>query len=157
MNAGGVEPQVIPQGRSRLPGRLIVAVLSALVLFVTASRLMPAIRAGLHEGTRGFWVATGQHCERSACTWNGQFTLPDGRVVLSSAQYSGQLPAGIHAGTHLAALFPGGSALVYPASGSDAWISLLFGLVLAVIGLYWSSHRFVANYLRNRANSLETL
>jgi len=151
MNGGSADARIIPQGRSRLPGRLIVGVVSALVLFVTATRLAPAIRAGRREGTHGFWVATGQHCARSACTWNGQFKSPNGHVVLSSAQYAGQLPAGIHAGTSVAALFPGGSALVYPASGSDAWISLLFGLVLAAIGLYWSCHRLVANYFRNRA------
>jgi len=151
MNGGSADARIIPQGRSRLPGRLIVGVVSALVLFVTATRLGPAIRAGRREGAHGFWVATGQHCARSACTWNGQFKLPSGHVVLSSAQYAGQLPAGIHAGTSVAALFPGGSALVYPASGSDAWISLLLGLVLAAIGLYWSCHRFVANYFRDRA------
>jgi hypothetical protein len=152
MNGGSADTRIIPQGRSRLPGRLILGVLSALLLFLTATQLPPAIRAGLREGTHGRWVATGQHCVRSACAWKGQFKLPNGHVVLSSAQYAGQLPTGIHAGTSLAALFPGGSALVYPPSGSDAWISLLVGLVLAAIGLYWSSHRFVANYLRNRAN-----
>jgi hypothetical protein len=150
MNGGSADARIIPQGRSRLPGRLIVGVLSALVLYVTATRLTSAIRAGLREGTHGYWVATGKHCARSVCVWNGQFKS-NGHVVLSSVQYAGQLPAGVHAGTSLAALFPGGSALVYPASGSDAWISVLIGLVLAVIGLYWSSHRFVANYFRDRA------
>jgi len=154
MNGGSADARIIPQGRSRLPGRLIVGVVSALVLYVTATRLMPAIRAGLREGTHGNWIATGKHCARSAaCVWTGQFKAPNGHVVLSSAQYAGQLPTGVHAGTSLAALFPGGSALVYPPSGSDAWISVLIGLVLAVIGLYWSSHRFVANYFRDRANA----
>jgi len=150
MNAGGVEPQVIPQARSRLPGRLIIGVVSALMLFVTATHLMPAIRAGLRDGSHGHWVATAKHCARSICSWSGRFVSPDGHVLLSSAQYAGRLPAGVHAGTSVTGLYPGGS-LVYPPTGSDEWISLLVLLILAVGGLYWSSHRLVAKYFRDRA------
>ena len=151
MNPGGVEPQVIPQGRSRLPGRLIIGVVSALILFVTATHLSPAIRAGLHDGSHGHWVATGKHCARSVCTWTGRFVSPNGHVLLSSAQYAGRLPTGIHAGTSVAGLYPGGSGLVYPPTGSDEWISLLVLLILAVAGLYWSSRPVVAKYFRDRA------
>jgi hypothetical protein len=151
MNAGGVEPQVIPQARSRLPGRLIIGVVSALMLFVTATHLMPAIRAGLRDGSRGHWVATAKHCSRSICNWSGRFVSPNGHVLLTSAQYAGRLPAGVHAGTSIAGLYPGGSELVYPTTGSDEWISLLVLLILAVGGLYWSSHRLVAKYFRDRA------
>jgi hypothetical protein len=150
MNAGGVEPQVVPQVRSRLPGRLIIGVVSALMLFVTATHLMPAIRAGLRDGTHGYWVATTKRCSRSVCSWIGRFESPKGHVLLSSAQYAGRLPAGVHAGTSVAGLLPGGS-LVYPPTGSDEWISLLVLLILAVGGLYWSSHRLVAKYFRDRA------
>ena len=153
MNGGSAGAEAVPQGRNRLLARLIVGVLSALLLFVTATHLEPAIRAGLRDGTHGHWVATTKHCVRSACTWIGRFVSPNGHVLLSSAQYAGRLPAGIHAGTSLAALFPGGSGLVYPPSGSDAWISLLVVLALAVIGLYWSTHRLVANYFRDRAQT----
>jgi hypothetical protein len=151
MNAGGVEPQVIPQARSRLPGRLIIGVVSALMLFVTATHLLPAIRAGLRDGSHGHWVATAKHCARSVCSWSGRFVSPNGHVLLSSAQYAGRLPNGVHAGTSVAGLYPGGSGLVYPATGSDEWISLLVLLILAVAGLYWSSHRLVAKYIRDRA------
>ena len=154
MNGGSPDARVvIPQGRSRMPARLTVGVLSALLLFVTASHLEPAIRAGRREGTHGYWVATAKHCVRSACTWNGKFASQNGHVLLSSAHYAGRLPAGVHAGTRIAALFPGGSGLVYPPSGSDGWISLLAGLILAVIGLCWSSYRLVAKYLRDRASA----
>jgi len=154
MNGGSADARVaIPQGRSRLPARLIVGVLSALLLFVTATHLGPAIRAGRREGTHGYWVATAKHCVQSACSWNGHFVSQNGHVLLSSAQYAGRLPANIHAGTRIAALFPGGSGLVYPPSGSDGWISLLVGLVLAVIGLCWSGYRLVAKYLRERASA----
>jgi hypothetical protein len=151
MNAGGVEPQVIPQGRSRLPARPVIGILSALLLFVTATHIVPAIRAGLRDGTEGHWVATAKHCARSVCTWSGRFVSPNGHVVLSSAQYAGRLPVGVHNGTSVAGLYPGGSGLVYPPTGSDEWISLLVLLILAAAGLYWSSHRLVAKYLRDRA------
>ena len=152
MNGGSTGARVIPQGRSRMPARLVVGVLSAFLLFATVTHLEPAIRAGMREGTHGYWVATAKHCARSACTWSGRFVSPNGHVLLSPAQYAGRLPAGVHTGTHIAALFPGGSGLVYPPSGSDGWISLLIGLALGVIGLYWSSHRLVAKYFRDRAH-----
>jgi hypothetical protein len=153
MNGGDADARVTPQGRSRLPARPVVGILSALLLFVTATHLLPAIRAGLHDGIHGDWVATTERCSRSVCTWSGRFVSPNGHVLLSSAQYAGQLPAGVHAGTSIAGLFPGGSGLVYPLTGSDEWISLLVLLTLAVIGLYWSSHRLVAKYLRDRATA----
>lgn len=154
MSGGSLDARAgVPQGRSRLPARLIVGVLSAGLLFVTATHLGPAIRAGRREGTHGYWVATAQHCVRSACSWNGQFVSQNGHVLLSSAQYAGRLPLAIHAGTHIAALFPGGSGLVYPPSGSDGWISLLIGLLLAVLGLCWSGYRVVRKHLRDRANA----
>jgi hypothetical protein len=139
--------------RSRMPGRLVVAGLSAVLLVTIASRLMPAIRAGLHDGTRGFWVATAKSCAQSACTWTGKFVTHGGHVLLSSAQYDGRLPAGIHVGTSVGGLFTGGSAVVFPATGSDLWIWLLVALVVSALGLYWSSHRLVRNYFRQRRST----
>ncbi len=150
MSGGNTGTQVIPQGRSRLPGRAIVGIVGALLLVEAATHLPAAIRAGLRHGTRGYWVATAKRCVRSACTWSGRFESPKGHVVLSSSQYIGRIPVGAHAGTSLPALFPGGSGLVFPPTGSDLWISLLVMLVLAVLGLYWSSHRLVAKYFRER-------
>jgi hypothetical protein len=133
-----------------MPARLVVGVVSGLLVFEAVAHLASAIRAGLHDGTRGYWIATAKRCVRSACSWNGRFVSPHGHVLLSSAQYVGRLPVGVHAGTSVAALFPGGSAVVYPPTGSDEWISLLVMLGLGVFGLYWSSHRVVANYIRQR-------
>ena len=138
----------VPRPRSRMPGRLVVGGLSAVLLVAIGDRLVPAIRAGLHDGTRGFWVATTERCARSACTWNGKFVTDGGHVVLSSAQFYGRLPTGIRPGSSVAGLFTGGSGVVYPATGSDLWMSLLAALVVAALGLYWSSHRLVRNYLR---------
>ena len=135
-----------------MPGRLVVGGLSALLLVATATGLPPAIRAGLHHGTRGFWVATVKNCAQSACTWNGKFVTAGGHVVLSAAQFDGRLPAGIRVGTSVAGLFTGGSA-VFPATGSDLWIWLLVALVVAALGLYWSSHRLVRNYFRQRRSA----
>jgi hypothetical protein len=150
MSAGSTGTQVIPQGRSRLPGRAIVGIVAALLLVEAATHLPAAIRAGLRHGTRGYWVATAKRCERSACTWSGRFESPKGHVVLSSAQYVGRIPVEAHAGTSLPALFPGGSGLVFPPTGSDLWISLLVTFVLAAAGLYWASRPLVAKYLRQR-------
>jgi hypothetical protein len=136
-----------------MPGRLVVGGLSAVLLVAIGDRLVPAIRAGLHDGTRGFWVATTERCARSACTWNGKFVTPSGHVVLSSARFYGRLPVGTHAGSSVAGLFTGGSAIVFPATGSDLWMSLLAALVVAALGLYWSSHRLVRNYIRQHRST----
>jgi hypothetical protein len=150
LRSRSADPSSLARPRSRMPGRLVVAGLSAVLLIAIGDRLVPAIRAGLHDGTRGFWIATTKRCARSACTWNGKFVTPSGHVVLSSAQFYGRLPTGVRPGSSVAGLFTGGSAIVFPASGSDLWISLLAALVLAALGLYWSSHRWVKSYLRQR-------
>jgi uncharacterized membrane protein YfcA len=118
------------------------------LLVVIGDQLVPAIRAGLHDGTRGFWVATTERCARSACTWSGKFVTASGHVMVSPAQYYGRLPTGIRPGSSVAGLFTGGSGVVFPATGSDLWVSLLAALVVAALGLYWSSHRLVKNYIR---------
>ncbi len=141
-----------PRQRSRLPLKLIVGILSAILLVSSAIHIGPAVRAGLHDGTRGTWVATTKSCHRSACVWNGKFVDPGGHVLVTSAQYAGHIPTGIHAGTAVPALFTGGSGLVYPVTGSDLWIELLIALLVSLLGLYWSSHKWVAEYLRERRN-----
>jgi hypothetical protein len=138
-----------------MPGRLVVGALSAVLLVAIGDRLVPAIRAGLHDGTRGFWVATTERCARSACAWNGKFVTASGHVMLSSAQFYGRLPTGIRPGSSVAGLFTGGSGVVYPATGSDLWMSLLAALAVAALGLYWSSHRLVRNYLRQRRSAAD--
>ena len=129
--------------------RIVVGVLGLLLLIGSAAHLVPAVRAALHDGTRGYWVATARTCSRDACSWKGKFALPSGHVQLASAQYSGGLPTGIHAGTRIPALFTG-SGLVFPVTGSDLWISLVVGIVVGLLGLYWASHKWVAGYLRQR-------
>jgi hypothetical protein len=140
----------VPAGRGRLPIKLIVGVLSAILLVSSAIHIVPAVRAGLGDGTRGTWVATTKSCHRSACIWDGKFVVPGGHVLLTSTQYAGHMPLGIHVGTAVPALFTGGSGLVFPVTGSDLWIELLIALVLSALGLYWASHRWVAEYVRER-------
>lgn len=149
MRSGGGTTQL--RGRSRLPMRLIVGVLAALVLVGTATHIGPAFRAGMHDGTRGTWVATSRACVRNACTWQGKFVTPGGHVLVTSAQYSGGLPTGTHVGTSVAGLDPGGG-LIFPASGSDLWISLLIALVFSLLGLYWACRPLISSYLRQRAD-----
>lgn len=132
--------------------RIVVAGLAAILLFGSITHIAPAVRAGLHEGTRGYWVVTGRTCSRKACFWTGKFVLPSGHVQVASAQYSGQIPAGIHAGTRIPALYTG-SNLLFPTTGSDLWISLLVAIVVALLGLYWATHRWIAGYFRQRADT----
>jgi hypothetical protein len=140
--------------RGRLPLKPIVAVVSLILLVATAIHILPAIRAGLHDGTRGAWVATAEACRRSACVWSGKFVAPGGHVLVTSAQYAGLMPKGIHAGTSVPALFTGGS-LVFPVTGSDLWIELVIGLLVSLLGLYWASHTWVTSYLRERRNTVQ--
>jgi hypothetical protein len=146
------------RARSRVPMRFAVGALSALLVVGTALHIWPAIRAGLHDGTRGAWVATSSECsKRAGCLWHGKFVLSSGRVLIASAQYAGRFPAGLHAGTSLPAIYPGGSGLVFPASGSDLWMSLLAGLIVGLLGLYWASHRWVAGFIRERRSGATVL
>jgi hypothetical protein len=132
--------------------RIVVAVLTLILLFGSLTHIAPAVRAGLHEGTRGSWVVTGRTCSRKACEWTGKFVLPNGHVQVASVQYDGAIPAGIHAGTKIPALYPGGG-LAFPITGSDLWISLLVAIVVALLGLYWATHKWVAGYFRHRADT----
>jgi hypothetical protein len=132
--------------------RIVVAALALLLLFGSLTHLGPAIRAGLHEGSRGYWVVTGRTCNRKACVWTGKFVLPSGHVQVASIQYEGTLPASIHAGMRIPVLYPGGG-LVFPTTGSDLWISLVVAIVVGLLGLYWASHRWVASYLRQRKDT----
>jgi hypothetical protein len=132
--------------------RIVIAVLGLVLVVEAAVHLVPAVRAGLREGTRGFWVVTGRTCSRSVCSWTGKFVLPNGHLLLARAQYGGTFPSVMHTGTRIPALAPGGS-LVFPVTGSDLWISLLVGLAVGLLGLYWATHRWVADYLRKRADT----
>jgi len=138
------------RGRSRVPIRLAVGILAALLLVGTVTHIGPAFRAGMHEGTRGSWIATSAQCSKvRGCIWQGKFVSSTGHVLLTKAQYAGQMPAHLRVGAALPAIDPGGS-LVFPASGSDLWISLLVGLIVGAGALYWASHRWVAGYFQQR-------
>jgi hypothetical protein len=149
------DPDQPHRPRARLPLKLIVGVVSAGLLVSTALHIVPAMRAGMHDGTRGRWVATTQTCHRSACIWNGKFVTPGGHVLMASAHYAGQLPVSTQAGTSVPALFTGGSGLVFPAAGSDLWVELLIGLLVSILGLYWASQKLVANYIRERRKTVQ--
>jgi hypothetical protein len=140
--------------RGRLPMRIVVGVVSAILLVATATHIVPAVRAGLRDGTHGAWVATGKVCHGAACIWNGKFVATGGHVLVTNAQYAGRMPTGIHAGTSVPALFTGGG-LVFPVTGSDLWIELAIGMLVSILGLYWASNRWLATYLRERRNTVQ--
>jgi hypothetical protein len=135
------------RARGRVPIRFMVGTLGVLLALGSGVHIWPAIRAGLHDGTRGSWVATARTCVRSACTWRGTF-VSHGHVLMTSVQYAGQVHGALHAGTTLPALYTGGSGLVFPAAGSDLWVSMLVGLLLGLAGLFWAVHRWVARFIR---------
>ncbi|MBO0832958.1 MAG: hypothetical protein J2P29_13415 [Actinobacteria bacterium] len=150
---GEVPPQPgRPDGRSSASmARILVAGLALLLLLTLGTHLAPAIRAGLHDGVHGYWVATEKTCGKNkACIWTGKFVLPSGHVQIARTLYNGPLPATVHAGTRVAALDTGGSGPVFPASGSDVWISMLVGTVVALLALIWAGQPWLAGYLRRR-------
>lgn len=133
--------------RRRLPLKLIVGVVSAFLLVSAGLDVVPAVRAGLHDGTRGTWVATTRTCHGSACVWTGKFVTPGGHVLVASAHYADPIPVGTSAGTSVPALYTGDSSLVFPTAGSDLWIELVIALLASILGLYWASHAWVAERL----------
>jgi hypothetical protein len=144
-----------PRGRSRIPTRALVGIVAALMLLGSAAHLSSAIKAGRHEGTRGTWVATGKECSHvGGCVWRGKFVLPGGHVELTNASYIGAIPHVIHVGTAVAGLYPGGSALVFPLSGSTLWVSMLIGAIVGALGLVWACYRPARNYLEHRRNAV---
>jgi hypothetical protein len=138
------------RARSRVPLRVVIGILAGILFIGTAVHIGPAIKAGMRDGTRGTWVATSGHCGKTACVWNGKFVLPDGQVRAASAQFAGQLPANLHVGTALPALDTGEKGLVFPASGSDLWISLLVALLVSAVALFWAGRRPLLDYLSQR-------
>lgn len=150
LQLGGLMGSSNPQSRGprgRLPIKLIVGIVSAFLLVTSVPHLAPAVRAGLHDGTRGTWVATTKTCHKSACMWTGNFVTPGGHVAVASTHYAGPIPAGTRAGYSIPALFTGGSGVVFPITGSDLWIELVIALLASVIGLYWATHAWVAERL----------
>jgi uncharacterized membrane protein YfcA len=117
--------------------------------------IVPAVRAGFHDGTRGSWIAAARVCHRSACTWSGKFVAPGGHVLATAAQYVGALPRAVQAGTSIPALFTGSASQVFPVTGSDLWVEMAIALLVSALGLYWSTHKWVGNYLREHRNTAD--
>ena len=134
--------------------RFVAGALGLILLLGSAVHVAPAIRAGLHDGIRGSWVATSQRCSKTACIWSGKFVLPGGQVKIASAQYGGRLPLAIHAGSRVPALDTGQAGLVYSANGSDLWISLIIAMAVGALALFWAVRRPLRDYLRRRRETV---
>ena len=101
--------------------------------------MLPGLRAARGEGVRGEWTA--QQCmgSNANCIWHGPFKLPDGRVLMASAMYTGNETA-VHAGWTTPALDTGSADEVYPLHGSQRWVHDLLGFIggaLAIAALLW--------------------
>ena len=152
--AGDAEPAGARTARNRIPMRFVTGALGLILLLGSAVHVAPAIRAGLHDGIRGTWVASSQRCSKTACIWSGKFVLPGGQVKIASAQYSGRLPLSIHAGSRVPALDTGQAGLVYSANGSDLWISLIIAMAVGALALFWAVRRPLRDYLQRRRETV---
>ena len=95
-----------------------------------------AFRAADGAGTPGFFIPRSQICDKSECTWYGDFRLPDGRVARTNVTISDTSSGNLKAGTPVAATdvgdddtSNGGSGAVFPAHDPGAWSSTVTGLV----------------------------
>jgi hypothetical protein len=110
--------------------------IAAMAIVGAALGLVPAIAAASRQGTPGTFTVGSQPCMTRGCYWSGTFQSQGGATV-GHVTYDGTLPAGAGAGSGVPALYPaGGSHVVYPPHGSDAWITdlVLVVLVGAIVG-----------------------
>jgi hypothetical protein len=96
----------------------------------------PAIGAAENHGTPGYFVAQGQRCGKTSCTWYGEFELSGGAVARSSTAFYGS-DAGMTEGTTVAAVDTGDPFGVYKQHGSRQWIETLIILLIGVSLLGW--------------------
>ena len=91
----------------------------------------PALSAAQGHGTRGYFVAQTQSCDRHDCTWSGEFMLQGGQVTRHGVTFDGSYP-GMRAGSVVPALDTGDFSGVFPRHGSASW----FGdLVAGLLGI----------------------
>jgi hypothetical protein len=114
-------------------------VIAAMAVVGGALGLVPAIQAASGQGTAGTFIVGYQPClsRKAGCPWSGTFRSPHGAAV-QHVNYDGTLPTGAGDGSSIPAIYPGGgSHVVYPPRGSDAWVFdlLLMALVGGVVGL----------------------
>jgi len=144
---------VVNRRGGRVIAAFIVLAACAAVLYGVLE-LPPAIRAAAGRGTPGVFVARSVTCDGAGCTWNGTFESATGRTLRRDVSY-GDADPGMHAGSSIPALFPGGGEVVYAARGSAGWIEpalfLLIGVVVIALWLYRGPGRYLRR-LRDRRN-----
>jgi hypothetical protein len=130
--------------------RVVIIAAGAIAAMAVAAAvlgLVPAIEAASRQGTPGTFIVGNQPCITRGCFWSGTFQPQDGGATVQHVTYNGTLPADAGGGSGVPAIYPaGGSHVVYPEHGSDAWITDLvlvvlvggvvsFGLWLSPLGL----------------------
>ena len=95
-----------------------------------------AFAAADGAGTPGYFLAKSESCDKSNCTWSGDFLLPGGRVARATVALA-DAPGGLQVGARVAAVdvgddstFSGGSGIIYPAHDPGAWSTAVTELVL---------------------------
>jgi hypothetical protein len=131
-------PWVRRWGRRLLIDTVLVAFLGVSVWFAwsSAASVGLAFRAAGGAGTLGYFVPLSKSCDKSGCTWYGEFRLPDGRVARTDVTIADTPSGDLQAGTRVAATdvgdddtSNGGSGVVFPAHDPGAWSSTVTDLV----------------------------
>jgi hypothetical protein len=107
--------------------------IAAVLIADGISTIGPAIRASHEQGMRGSFVAVTKVCGRG-CSWNGNFVLPDGIVVLRNISFNAG-NGDMSAGQSVAALDTGDTSTVFPTNDSTQWLTPTFEIASGAIWL----------------------
>ena len=124
------------RGGRKPPGPLLWLAFGVAILVASAIGFGPSISAAEGHGTRGYFVARTQTCDRGGCSWGGQFRLPGGKVTRSGVGFSGN-ESGMRAGTVVPALDAGDRHVVFARHGDLTWLGDLItaAIAMAIIAL----------------------
>jgi hypothetical protein len=114
----------------RFPGPVFWLLLGIALLVVAGIGIGPAVSAARGHGTRGYFVARTERCDRNGCSWRGLFRLPGGQVTRRGVSFFGS-ESGMHAGNVVPALDTGDPVGVFPRHGDKSWLA---DLVVGAIG-----------------------
>lgn len=113
--------------------------LSVWLAWSAAASVGLAFRAAGGAGTPGYFIPQSKSCDKSGCTWYGEFRLPDDRVARTSVTIADTPWGDLQVGTPVAATdvgddntSNGGSGVVFPAHDPGAWSSTVTDLVRSV-------------------------
>lgn len=93
------------------------------------SGIGPGLRAASGGGVTGYFIPREEQCPKQACTWTGDFRLPDGTVLLVEAGIQDTTETGFRAGVPVPARDTGAN-YAFPPSDPGAWHDAAYALIL---------------------------